>query len=351
MLFYKTLFSTSKILVLNFMFKQAPAMPAKFQKKAYLLLLLILVSLASRASAGKAQPDTTHSDGIKSYFLLQLNLDTDPVDVQNYLNALLFKNQFQAFARYFSTRISPLENEQAVLMQWAISDALNGNLDQSSTTLDRLLQNEAVLADKELLSGIYKLKSQMMELKGNFQKAVLIQQKILELATQNQNSSETAHSLMQLGKLKSKQKLYAEADNYLLKQALLAFSRLKDGQNVVVCYREIADKYIRQELYTQARWFYVQSLILARKINDQDGIIAALIELGQLKYDVADFQLAYADWIEAEQLAITKHDLAMLLKLKFSLALASKQSNDLKNAKKYAMEFEQLKDILLNPVL
>lgn len=295
--------------------------------------------------------DTTQSKNIKSFFLLRLNLETDPVDLQNYISTQNFRKQFQAFAGYYNEVLLKMDQEHANLLRWAISDAMNGNFDQSMQSFNKFLQLEAIRKDETIQPGIHQLIGLILEMKGDFPKAALEQQKALSLATANKNPAVAVNSLISLGRIKSKQKKYEEADTYLIKRALPAVTRLKDQKGIVACYREIGDRYNREELFSQSLWFYLQSLTLAQKINFHTGTIAALVEIGQLKYETGDFTPAIRDWQEAESLAITQHELPMLLKIKWGLAMALKQNDNLVAAEKYAMEFEQLKDVLLNPVL
>lgn len=315
-------------------------------------LILSLVGISIAISGYGASPaDTLNSGGVKSYFLLKLNLDTDPVDLQNYIHAVQFKKQVSAFADDYTSCASALNKTETALLNEMILAALKGDFDQSENSF-KTMQNAGQLSDnKKLLIGVYSLMSQMMELKGNFEQAAIYQQQALDKAIALQNPLSMAKAFAQMGRIKWQQEKYPAAEQYLLRMALPAFSRISNKEGMVFCYREIADFYLQQELFPQAKWFYVQSLSEARKLNYRPGMIAALMEIGQLKYDVADFDLALKDWKEAEQLAIPTQDLPVLLKLKYNLARTQKQLGNLNEAEKYARAFEQLKDILLNPTL
>ncbi len=305
----------------------------------------------SLSAYGFTPADTLHLGGVKSYFLLKLNLDTDPVDLQNYFHALQFKKQVSAFADNYTSGTATLNKTQTALLNEMILAALKGDFDRSENSF-KIMQNAGQLSDnKNLLIGVYTLMSQMMELKGSLEQAAIYQQQALDKAIALQNPLSMAKAFAQMGRIKWQQEKYPAAEHYLLRMALPAFNRISNKEGMVFCYREIGDFYLQQELFPQAKWFYIQSLSEARKLNYRPGIIAALIEIGQLKYDVGDFNLALKDWSEAEQLAISLKDLPVLLKLKFSLARTQKQLGNLNDAEKYARGFEQLKDILLNPSL
>lgn len=302
-------------------------------------------------SFGSTPADTLSASGMKSYFLLKLNLDTDPVDLANYSHSVQFRKQFSDFAVQNSAAIAKLKSAEAKVLNQALLAALNGDFDQSEKGFKQAIATDSVSADKTLLAGIYNLMSQMMQLNKDLTQAAIYQQKVLDIAVELKNPEGIAGAFAQLGRIKSIEAKYPAAEQYLLRMALPAFNRLKDKKGIVICYREIADFYVLQELYSQAKWFYIQSLTQARQINYQPGIVAALIELGELKYDVADYDLAAKDWQEAEQLAINLHDLPVLLKIKYNLARNHKHLGNYTASEKYTRAFEQLKDVLLNPSL
>ncbi|MFM6976116.1 MAG: tetratricopeptide repeat protein [Sphingobacteriaceae bacterium] len=316
-----------------------------------LVFLLLLSTFSASAALFRLPADTTQKQGIKSYFLLRLNLETDPVDIQNYANTLEFREQFQAFAGYYQPEIATMDKERSSLLRWAITDALNGNFDHSLSTFNRYLSQEPVQENKTIQPGIYQLMSLILEMKENYEQALLHQQKALNLAIAVKNSPAIAQSYIRLGKIKSLQGEFADADRYLIRLALPAITRLKDKQGIAVCYREIADRYVRQDLFSQANWFYLQSLTQSRKNNYYNGIIAALLELGELKYEIGDYEPALKNWHEAEIIAIEQHNLPVLLQLKLKMAMAFKQSDKPLLLERYILEFEQLRDILLNPGL
>lgn len=164
-------------------------------------------------------------------------------------------------------------------------------------------------------------------------------------------ANQTAELYLQFARTKSLQENFQEAEELLIQKALPLCNRLKGGEALANCYREMAEMYSRRELFSQAKWFYLQSLSTARKANYSAGIISALVELGQFKFEIGEPDPAAKDWLEAERIAIMSHDLPQLLKLKFNLALAYQATANPLAAEKYAMEYEQLKDILLNPTL
>lgn len=323
-----------------------PNLLPNFRILAFLLWLPSVVLAQPQKNQVKA-----NNGEVKSYFLLKLNLDTDPVDLQNYLTNHRFKKQFEIFSTAYSGRISKLSSTQSQLFKWAITAALEGNLDQSLGSFKQLATSSTIRQDVFLSIEIYRLMATITELKGDFEQSSNLAQTALNTAINANLVNQTAELYFQLARTKSLQQNYQEAEEMLIQKALPLCSRLKNGEALANCYREMADMYSRRELFSQAKWFYLQSLSTARKAKYSPGIIGALLELGQFKYETGEPEPATKDWLEAENTAIMSHDLPALLKLKFNLALAYQSAKNPVAAEKYAMEYEQLKDILLNPTL
>lgn len=317
-----------------------------------LRLLTFLLWLPAVVLAQPQKNQFKSSNGeLKSYFLLKLNLDTDPVDLQNYLVNQRFKMQFETFSAQYSSRISKLTLTQSQLLKWAITSALEGNLDQSLRSFNQLANLSAIRQDVFLSIEIYRLMATITELKGDFGQASNFALTALNMAIKASLANQTAELYLQFARTKSLQENFQEAEELLIQKALPLCNRLKGGEALANCYREMAEMYSRRELFSQAKWFYLQSLSTARKANYSAGIISALVELGQFKFEIGEPDPAAKDWLEAERIAIMSHDLPQLLKLKFNLALAYQATANPLAAEKYAMEYEQLKDILLNPTL
>lgn len=318
----------------------------QYQKYFLVFTLASLLSLPAIAqSTNMPEADSLKTAAIKSYFLLKINLETDPADIQNYLNKIQFKKQFQVFADEYASTISQMETPQAATLKWGISQAMDGNLDQSIALLQQALTFSAVKNKPNMQQHIYTLLAAIAELKGNYEQASAYLKKALDMP------SKKAELYIQMGRIYALQGKNSEAEEYLLKKALPASNVLKNKQILVICYREIADMYNRRELFSQAKWFYLQSLTAAQKVNYDAGTIAAWIELGQFKSETGDTEQALKDWSEAEKRAIKTQQLPLLLKLKYNLAEAHRQCSHWLMAERYALEYEQLKDILLNPVL
>jgi ATP/maltotriose-dependent transcriptional regulator MalT len=326
----------------------------KSPKNSYSLLLnfvvLFFLMMPSEVSA-QNKLDSTNTTGLKSYFLLRVGLDTDPVDVQNYLKRTEFINQTNQFKQEFKAISTNWSSAQQTRVNEAFHHALAGNIDASISLFENLASWDMVKNVSFLSSGVATQLSSLYALKGHYIQAIGYQEQLLAGAINTKNTTLQVQTYIQLSKLASEQGEAVLAESYLLKNAVPLLNKLKDRSLLILCYRELAYAYEVQELFAQAKWFYLQSLTLAKQKNDARGIILASMPLADFKCALSDFRPAIQDFRAAEWVAIQAHDLPLLLLLKFKLLQAYNLLGDADKTAQYATECAQLKDILLNPGL
>jgi tetratricopeptide (TPR) repeat protein len=328
--------------------------PMKSPTNSYSFLLhVVLLGFMLMPSMVSAQNklDSTQTTGLKSYFLLRVGLDTDPVDVQNYLKRTEFLSQTNQFQQEFKASSTNWSVAQQTQVNEAFHHALAGNIDASISLFENLASWDMVKSVSLLSRGVAMQLSSLFALKGHYTQAIEYQKTILALAINTKNTALQAQTYIQLGKLASEQGNGVLAESYLLKNALPLLSKLKDKGPLILCYRELAYAYEVQELFAQAKWFYLQSLTLAKQKKDARGIILASMPLADFKCALSDFRPAIQDFREAEWVAIQAHELPLLLLIKFKLLQAYNLVGDTDKTAQYATECAQLKDILLNPSL
>jgi tetratricopeptide (TPR) repeat protein len=328
--------------------------PMKSPTNSYSFLLhVVLLGFMLMPSMVSAQNklDSTQTTGLKSYFLLRVGLDTDPVDVQNYLKRTEFLSQTNQFQQEFKASSTNWSVAQQTQVNEAFHHALAGNIDASISLFENLASWDMVKSVSLLSRGVAMQLSSLFALKGHYTQAIEYQKTILALAINTKNTALQAQTYIQLGKLASEQGNGVLAESYLLKNALPLLSKLKDKGPLILCYRELAYSYEVQELFAQAKWFYLQSLTLAKQKKDARGIILASMPLADFKCALSDFRPAIQDFREAEWVAIQAHELPLLLLIKFKLLQAYNLVGDTDKTAQYATECAQLKDILLNPSL
>lgn len=84
------------------------------------------------------------------------------------------------------------------------------------------------------------------------------------------------------------------AVNYTL-LALHLYSKMEDSTGIRKCYTSLSRGYRVQKHYTQAKWFMVQSSVVAKDQKDIPDMIASLVELADIKAETGDYILAKKD--------------------------------------------------------
>ncbi|HVW96589.1 MAG TPA: hypothetical protein VHA56_11530 [Mucilaginibacter sp.] len=71
-------------------------------------------------------------------------------------------------------------------------------------------------------------------------------------------------------------------------------------------FSELANLYIQQNRYSEAKWYLLQSNIISRQQNDDKHTINNLMALAIIKSELGDFNQAQQDLTEAHDMALTR---------------------------------------------
>jgi tetratricopeptide (TPR) repeat protein len=268
-----------------------------------------------------------------------------------FFNGSLPSDSLSAFNQliFLSRNLGDRNAEAAVLHSYGIINALNGNMDYAL-----ILFNEALIMNIELSNTSAIVKSylnlaRVNSFNGNFPEAIRYSQALVDISTTIRSNSSLAEGYMSLANLWTTQKNFQEAESMVLKKALpLYYYKLKDKPGTMKCYDQLALIYQQQKRFSEAKWFNIQSNMLARKINNPSGIVTSLINLAHVKMSIGDHLLALRDLREAEQLSL-KHKLNYkLIEIKNDLAELYNKMGDPVASNSAFSEFSVLKDALLS---
>lgn len=84
-------------------------------------------------------------------------------------------------------------------------------------------------------------------------------------------------------------------------------------------FSDLALLYVKQGRFSEAKWYFLQSMYLARQQNNHKLTFSNLINLAMVKSAIGDFALAQQDLIEARNLATTKGWLIDLIEVEKKL--------------------------------
>lgn len=267
-----------------------------------------------------------------------------------FFNGSLHTDSLSAFNQliFLSRNLGDRNAEAAVLHSYGIINALNGNMDHAL-----ILFNEALVINLQLKNTSAILKNylnlaRVNNFNGNFPEAIKYSHALVDISTTIRSNTSLAEGYMSLANLWTSQKNFQEAESMVLKKALpLYYYKLKDKSGTIKCYDQLALIYQQQKRFSEAKWFYIQSNMLARKINDPLEIVNSLINLAHVKMSIGDHLLALRDIREAEQLSLKHKYNFKLIEIKNDLAELYTKLGDPIAAFSAFSEFSVLKNAFL----
>ena len=311
---------------------------------------------------------------------VDLKKDSSSLDVKalnDYLNALQFREQLKASDNppsvfptsagiynhslnadslgAYDQLISLYRNlgdrraEAGVLSSYGVRHAVKGDMDQALKAFQEALQLNKELNDRQAIVRNYFSLARVYKYKGNFEEAVKYNEYIVEMSLLSRNNSNLAEAYMNLANLWSEEKKYKEAEQLIMKKALpLYYYKMQDKIGTMKCYDQLAEIYDHQKRYSEAKWFNIQSNMVARKINNPAGIVNSLINLAHVKMTIGDYQLALRDFGEAEQLSVSNKYSHRLVEIKNDLAKVYAVLGNKSASNSALLEFTALKNALLS---
>jgi tetratricopeptide (TPR) repeat protein len=241
--------------------------------------------------------------------------------------------------------------EASVLNSYAVSHALNGKLDDAIRLLKEAIVLNLEIKNMVAVRNNYLLLKRIYRYRGNLNEALKYNEAILIIDHESKNNRFIAESYMDHAEILSSQKNFTQAETMVLKKALpLYYYGLKDKAGTIRCYDQLADTYHQQKKFTQAKWFYIQSNMLARKINSPFEIVNSLINLAHVKMSIGDYQLALQDYKEAEQLSQINRYTNKTIEIKCALAVVYTKLGNSGASSSAFSEFKVMKETFLRTI-
>jgi tetratricopeptide (TPR) repeat protein len=233
--------------------------------------------------------------------------------------------------------------EANAIHSYGIHTALNGDMNESLNIFTEALAINASLKNN---AGVIKNHQSMMRIHafmGNYFNAVKLGNTLVDLSLKSQNNVSLADTYLLLSQVFTSQNNFKEAENLVMKKALpLLYYELNDKIGAIKCYDQLAFNYKSQKRFSEAKWFYIQSNLLARKIGHSESIVNSLINLAHVKMAIGDLQLALHDIQEAEQLSVKNQYKFQLIEIKKDLFELYSKLGNLNAANLALLQFKQL---------
>lgn len=250
---------------------------------------------------------------------------------------------------YLYRNLGDRKAEAGVLNSYAVNHAIQGKMDDAVRLLNEALRLNIEINNKSAIRNNYMTLFMINRYRGNLSEALKYNQAILGIALETKNNKSVAEAYMHHADILTGQKNYEAAENLILRKALpLYYYGLNDKLGTIKCYDQLGITYFQQKKFTEAKWFFIQSNMLARKINSNIEVVGSLINLAHVKMSIGDYDLALSDIKEAEQLSVKNKYSNQLIEIKNDLAEVYTKLGNSGAAHSAYTEFRTLKDVLFN---
>ncbi|SKB75127.1 tetratricopeptide repeat protein [Daejeonella lutea] len=239
--------------------------------------------------------------------------------------------------------------EAEILSSLGTNAAVDGNLNKAIMFFNDALKINTELVNKPAVVKNYFSLARIYKYKEDLNEALKYNQLIVDEALAVRNNRYLGEAYLNLASIWTAQKKYKEAEAILMNKALPLFAyKLHDKIGSMRTYDQLAEIFAQQKRFSEAKWFYIQSNMVARKMNNSSGIVNSLVSLGHVKMSIGDHQLALTDLREAEQLSISNKYRFKLVEIKSDLSKVYAAMGNKSAASSALSEFTVLKDAILN---
>lgn len=244
------------------------------------------------------------------------------------------------------------KGEAGILSSLGTQAAVNGEMDKALMFFYDALKINTEFDDKPGMIKNYFSLARIHRYREDLAEAVKLNELIVEQALEIRNNRYLGEAYLNLAGLWNAQKKHKAAEALMLNKALPLFCyKLQDRVGAMKCYDLMAEIFQSQKRYSEAKWFCIQSNMVARKINNTSGIVNSLVSLAHVKMSIGDHHLALSDFREAERLSISNKYQYKLVEIKNDLSKVYTAMGNTTAASSALNEFTVLKDAILKNAL
>lgn len=217
------------------------------------------------------------------------------------------------------------------------------NFTEALKLRERLSDKAGMIRISENLAALYRMS-------GNEAMAVQYTENVVQLNLSLHRAVPAAEAYLELASGQLSQNKYSEAEYTVLKKALPMFTRMGNKPGRLKSFQSLAEIYCAQKKLSEAKWFYVQTNLLAKKLDDQEAVISSLIHLAEVKGLLGEHEMALDDYHEAERLAIQNNFPVKLIQIKGDLGETYNQMGNYLAAGTALTEYNRLRANLFKSV-
>lgn len=227
---------------------------------------------------------------------------------EDYINAL---NQYKKAKSLYAT-LKDTVSIAKVNSQLGVVEIEHGNY---TTGLKYALSGIKILEKKQLneeLSSTYKSLAKAYQNNGSFEKAIDYNLKSLEIEELTNDSDGLINANKNLAQLYLQKKEYNKAIRYF--ENALNYAKTNDDEIKAEILPELGGAYIKNEKFKIAAEYLVEGIKLNRKLDNTNGILISLNNLGELNYLKKNFRTAESQLLEAGKIGRLENNKEQLLK-------------------------------------
>lgn len=177
---------------------------------------------------------------------------------------------------------------------------------------EAIKDNAGIVKITENLTALYKMN-------GQYDLAIKFAEYFVAANLKLKKNATAAQTYLDIASMKFMQGKYQESEYYILKKAFPLFQRSGNKHGRMSCFQSLAELYFHQQRYSEAKWFYIQSQIMAVKLLNNEAMISSLAGLGKVKNALGEYADALQDFKRAENLALKDNYLVKLVEINANL--------------------------------
>lgn len=269
---------------------------------------------------------------------------SEQADFKNHQNILLFRSLLQqtetsgspeastldfletALSGYL--RAGDLKGESLIYSTYGVYYGKYGQPDKASYYFSEALKIKEKLNDNAGIAQLAGNLSAIYKMNGEYAKAINYSQYVVEANQAMKKTAVVANTYLDIAAMKYKLGNFKESETYILRKAFPLFQRTGNKVGRMKSFQSLADLYLKQNRLSEAKWFYIQSHIMAVKLFDVQARINSLTGLANVKSALGESTDALQDYREAERLALQNNYLVNLVEINANLGEMYSQLGD-----------------------
>jgi tetratricopeptide (TPR) repeat protein len=270
--------------------------------------------------------NTEHADFISRQNILLLNALLLRTETAIEPDARLIGTLEELLSDYI--KAGDIKSQSLIYSTYGVYYGRYGQPDKAIYYFNEALKLKEIIKDNAGIAKIAENLAAIYKMNGQYDLAIRFAEHFVSANLNLKKTAPAAKAYLDIASMKFMQEKYKESEYYILKKAFPLFQRTGNKVGRMNCFQSLADMYFHQHRYSEAKWFYIQSKIMAAKLFDNQAMINSLAGLGKVKNALGDYADALQDYKKAEELALKNNYLVKLVEINADLGEMYSQLGD-----------------------